>query len=198
MKKIYTYLFAFLLCCSNFSCSKDCGTALADLICEAAISAVSTIAVGIPFNVINLINNVPETLEKCKGDIIDTFTADESTSNIKVSLANSSGQYESVTNNNFSVPQIPSGNTAMEDYSLIINEPGEYQIITFADAELDVSERDENNNTADPVDIAGKKEKRGLIIKVLPNPNFKRSEGAPIVEILGRTVKVVPMNQVTR
>jgi hypothetical protein len=50
-------------------------------------------------------------------------------------------------NNNFDVPEIPRGIKATENNELIFKEPGDYRIITFADDQSNVSERDENNNS---------------------------------------------------
>ncbi len=201
MKKVFTLIILISILISNSSCSKDCGFALADLVTELAFSGVVTVTAGVPFNIPNAISNVINTVERCNDNVKETLGAGESKSRLLVDFdTQNNGSFASTQlNNNFTVPSISSGATAEENYSFSFDEPGDYRVITFADDSDDVDERMENNNASAPEILpAGRVTEIGatpvdetLIIRVLPNPNFQRKKGAPLVRLLSRTVKII-------
>ncbi len=197
IKKITPVACAVLVLFSGFSCSPKCESALADLITNIAFSGLQTVLAGQPFDVPNLIENAKNTTVECKGDILETLGAGASESRLKIDFDQSNNFGTNKINNNFTVPEIPAGTKAVEQYSFSFNEPGDYRLITFCDDKSDVDERDETNNTsadanaksgryADPSSI-----REPLIIRVLPNPNFVKKTGQPDVEILNRTVRII-------
>lgn len=169
--------------------SQECKSALSDLTTEVVVGGLSTVITGVPFNVPSIISNVKDALNECNGEIMETLTANASKSNIRLSKKNNDGSFSEVISNNFDVPEIPEAMQAEENYELLITEPGEYQIITLADATSVVDERDENNNASPTVSLgSGKTGAKIASFTVLPNPNFKKAAQAPVVEILSRTV----------
>jgi hypothetical protein len=192
-------LFALLLFTSttaNYNCdlSEECSSSLADLITNLAIGAVS-ISAGVPFDVPSAVINVKNTVESCKGDIRETLAAGASHSRLKIDYdPNGSGNFsQSELNNNFQVPSIEPGDTCICDYGFQFNEPGDYRLITFADDMEEVDERDDNNNASAPTIVNPRSTTQeygnALIIRVLPNPNFKKRPGQPNVEVLSYTVR---------
>jgi hypothetical protein len=181
---------------TNADCSRDCQFALCDLVTKIAVDATISATVGVPFNIPNQITNLAATLEFCKGDLMETLSARESRSRIKIDYdLNSSGSYsETVKNAQFDVPGIQADEMAEELYTFAFNEPGYYRIITFCDDNDDNEERDENNNAsavvAGEANRANGKAAAPLIIYVAPNPNYQRKEGDPFVEIISRTVSI--------
>ncbi len=193
-KKIPVYLLAFVLF-SNLGCK--CGNALCDLITNIAFQGAVSVLAGNPIVIPNLIENVKETVEECKGELLETATAALSESRLQIDFDASNNYGTNVLNNNFSVPEIPGGMSAEESYEFLFTEPGDYRLITFADDKKNNEERDEDNNkSADEFAEAGKTANPGsvrapLIIHVLPNPNFTRQKGQAPVEILSRTVRLI-------
>ena len=183
---------------TNSACSKECGLALCDLVTKIATEAIFSVSAGVPFELPNVIDNVPNTIEKCRGDILETLTAGQSESRLQIDFdeLDDNSFSQPALNNNFIVPEIPSNSAATETYGLSLDEPGKYRIITHADNKEEVQERDNDNNASAPkfVDVGRSSQQAGtpkpLIIEVLPNSNFKRKEGAPYVRLLYRTVKV--------
>lgn len=191
MKKLTPLVFAFLLF-ANFNCSPQCESALADLITNIAFSGISTVLVGQPINVPNLIQNAKNTVEECKGDILETLGAGESESRLKIDYDEGGGTFGlNKINGNFYVPGIPAGSTAEENYSFSFNVPGDYRLVTFCDDKKNVEERDESNNESDKVNTKAGRSAGALIIRVLPNPDFVKKPGQPDVEILSRTVRII-------
>ncbi len=182
---------------ANYNCSPECQAALADLVTEVAFQGTVTIIAGTPFDVPNAIDNALNTLEKCKGDIAETLGAGTSESRLKIDydVSNNQSFAQNELNNNFSVPAIPPGQTAMQNYSFQFNDPGDYRLITFCDDKKNVEERDESNNDSAPeIAQAGRLAnpmKQALIIKVLPNPNFVKKAGQAKVEVLSYSVKII-------
>ena len=191
-------LSVFLL--GNLSCSKECGFALADLITDLAFQGVVTVTAGVPFSIPNAIENTLNTVEICKNDILETADAASSQSRLKIDFDetgnNTFGQNE--LNNNFNVPAIPAGMVAEENYSFSFDEPGDYRLVTFADDQSNVEERDESNNASSAEELTSGRIAAGgqplpkspLIIRVLPNPDFVRDDNAPFVRLLSRTVEI--------
>ncbi len=182
-----------ILLTTHTSCttSPECKSALADLTIDVVIGGASTISTGVPFNVPSIIKNVKDVLNDCNGEIIGTLTANASKSNIRLSRKNTDGSFSEVISNNFDVPAIPEAMEAEENYELLITEPGEYQIITLADATSLVDERNEDNNASPSVSLgSGKTNYKVATFTVLPNPSYTKRADAPIVEILSRTVTV--------
>lgn len=200
MKKIKSIFILSLFVLGSFGCSRECGLALADLITELAFQGIVTVTAGIPFNVPNSIENTINTVESCKGDIQQTAEAGSSSSRLKIDFDQNGDNTFGLNqlNNNFNVPSIPAGMVAEENYTFSFDEPGDYRLITFADDKSNVEERDEDNNASTPEELTSGRhvsenssvERKPLIIRVLPNPNFRRSENAPYVRILSRTVEI--------
>ena len=205
-KNLFIFLVLFIstsISVSTTSCSKQCELALADLVTELAFQGIVKITAGTPFNIPNAIANAKNTVEACKGDILETISAGKSKSRIQVDFDKSlNGSFgNNKVSNNFDVPEIPAGMKAVEDYQFSFNEPGDYRIITFADDKLNVTERDEKNNSsptktvksASVADAATDIDngRLALVVRVLPNPNYTRKIDEPFVQILSRTVKIV-------
>lgn len=136
------------------------------------------------------------TINECKEDI-STIRAGRSQSRLKIDYDVSSNQSYSKNevNNNFDIPEIDPGAQASENFTFSFDEPGDYRLITFADDNNNVEEGNEENNESAPETVSSGKLlngaiKKPLIIRVLPNPKFKRAEGAPFVRLLSRTVEV--------
>ena len=182
---------------TNFNCSQECVAALADLVTEVAFQGTVTIVAGATFDVPSAIDNVLNTVETCKGDILETFSAGESESRIKVDYdISGNGSYaQNAANSNFPVPAINGGQTALQNYGVLFSEPGDYRLITFCDDKKNVEERAEDNNTsAAEIVEAGKSAtpaRQALYIKVLPNPNYVKPAGQPNVQIVSYSVKVI-------
>ena len=197
LKNLLLIAFLFSAVTANYNCSPECQAALADLVTEVAFQGTVTIVVGTPFDVPNAIDNVLNTLEKCKGDIAETLGASASESKLKIDYDAGNNQTftQNELNNNFGVPAIPPGQTALQNYSFQFNDPGDYRLITFCDDKKEVEERDENNNDSAPeIAQAGRlanPAKQALMIHVLPNPNFVKKEGQPMVEVLSYSVKII-------
>lgn len=204
MNKI-KYLFFFLLVFVNLSSScnnKECGLALADLVTEIAFTATVNVfagespeqAVSIP----NLIENLPNLVQTCSNSILNTETANPSISGLQIDYDNSgTGIFnDNVLNANYNVPAIPPGNAAEEGYTFNFTEPGDYQLITFADVDDDVDEREEDNNASGISNVSAGRlapgAKVALVITVLPNPDYTRPEGTPFVKV-SRTVEIVEL-----
>lgn len=198
-KNLLLVFFLLSVTSGNYNCSPECQAALADLVTEVAFQGTVTIVAGTNFDVPNAIDNVLNTLEKCQDDIAETLGANATESRLKIDYdvdpTPNQNFSETQLNDNFSVPAIPAGSTAMQKYSFEFDEPGDYRLITFCDDKKQTEERDENNNDSAPEYAqAGKLAnpgKQALIIRVLPNPNFKRKDGDPKVKLLSYTVEVV-------
>lgn len=198
MKKSLFFYLAFLLPISltNYSCTEDCKAALADLVTDLAIAGVQVATANVPFNIPNIIKNTPNLIASCSDD---AFGAGNSKSRIQIDFdRNQNGNFiQNEVNSQFDVPPIPPLSQAEENYTFRYNEPGEYRVITFADDANQVEEQNEDNNASNPKIIDGKAVQRYsekvLIIRVLPNPNYKRGKEEPFVELVGRTVKVTPI-----
>jgi hypothetical protein len=182
---------------TNFNCSQECVAALADLVTEVAFQGTVTIVAGTTFDVPSAIDNVLNTVETCKGDIIETLSAGNSQSRMKVDYdASGNGSYtQNEADDNFSVPAINGGQTALQNYGVLFSEPGDYRLITFCDDKADIEERDENNNaSADEYVQAGKATvpaRQALYVKVLPNPNYVKPAGQPNAQIVSYSVKII-------
>lgn len=193
-------LVPFLL--TNTSCSKDCGSALADLITDITISGIVTITTGVPFNIPNVIQNVPNTIEMCKDDIINTVTAGPSESKLAIDYdISQDGQFSlNELDELFDVPSIESGVEQPEDYGFIFNEPGDYRLITFTDATEKVEERIEDNNASDSkFTEAGKMhdtETNTLIIRVTKGAEYKKGTHEEKVTLLYRNL--LPQRPITK
>lgn len=187
-------LIAFLM--GNLGCSKECGFAFADLIADIAIGGLQTIVAGQPFSIPNTIENVANTVETCSGDLLETETAGASQSMIQIDYdVNGNGSFsQNEISSNFNVDAIPAGGQANEGYMFSFDQPGDYRLITFADDNNDVEERNESNNTSPTATVSSggrlsADQELALIIRVLPNPEYTRPEGAPFVRLLSRTVE---------
>ncbi len=199
LKNLLLIFGLFSIATGNYSCNPECQAALADLVTEVAFQGTVTIVAGTNFDVPNAIDNVLNTLEKCQGDIAETLGVNESASRLKIDYdvdpTPNQNFSDNQLNDNFSVPAIPAGGTAMQKYSFEFGEPGDYRLITFCDDKKQIEERDESNNDSAPEYAqAGRLSnptKQALIIRVLPNPNFVRKEGEPKVKLLSYSVEVI-------
>jgi len=192
----------FICCTGSWGCG-NCGKALADLITEFAIEGAVTIFAGQPLDIPSAVENVINTVQECSETIEETSTANSSESKITIDFdSNGDGSFnELVENANFGFPEIPGGMAALRTYTTTFNDPGEYQLITFADDGKDVEERNENNNESAPEILdtgriivePSERNKKPLIIRVLPNPDFEKPPGAKKVEIVAGPVSLVEM-----
>ncbi|MBK7410907.1 MAG: hypothetical protein IPJ40_24285 [Saprospirales bacterium] len=128
MKKFPLFLAVVLLSpltLTNSQCSKECGFALCDMVTEIVVDGVLTVVAGAPFNIPNLIKNLPETANACRGDILETLSAKASQSRIKIDYdINNNGSYaQNVKNSPFDVPEILPGDGAEEMYSFLLMNP---------------------------------------------------------------------------
>jgi len=201
MKKTATILLIavlapFTVVNNSCECTAECSSALADLITNIAINAAVVVVAGTAFDIPNVIENTRNTVQECKGLVLETLKAGKSQSRMRVDFdANSNNTFsKNEVNKNYFVPEIPPGGKASEQYRFSFNEPGDYRLITYADDKNDVDERDETNNTSDPEfvesGLVAGTGSRSVIIRVLPNPKYNRAENEPFVQILSRTVTV--------
>lgn len=201
LKNTKILLLVFIIPILNIQC-EDCLKSLADLTTRIAVQGAVSIISGVPFELPNLIQNVPDVVNAC----ITTpalFKAVRSKSRIKVDYdGNGDGSFESnELNNNFEVPEIDVNQMAEENYELIFDEPGDYRVITFADDFNDVEEQNEKNNTSNEAkatagfraNSTSNYSSSPLIITVLPSSTFdsnKENSKTKRVTILKRTVTV--------
>jgi CARDB len=194
IKKIYTKLWTGSLLISlslgNLGCTKDaaCNQSIIDLTAQIVVAAGSTIAAGVPFNLQTLIPCALNTVADCK-DALTTATS--STGKITTSQKQASGQFTIIDNKDYGVPQIPAGSAAQTKVATTFNDPGEYQVITFADTKNMVSEFNENNNNSNVIGATARKKIQTIL--VLPNPNFTKSIGAPSVEVTIGETSIIKM-----
>ncbi len=195
MKKFFNktilYILMPTLIMSNVSCTGDpeCDSSIIDLTIQVSIAAGSTIIAGVPFNVGSLIPCALKTGVDCQDQI---RTAVASVAKMATSKKQASGQYTNIENKNYNVPQIPADSQANTNVATTFTEPGDYQIITFADVQNNVNEFDENNNSSNPLNAGARMVSQ--TIHVLPNPNYKKPANAPTVIMEIGETKIEPIN----
>lgn len=187
MKTFTNKLLAFLLfvgiCIPHNSCNLNgnCGKALCDLTTSVVLTTTTALVVGASFDVSGTIFNVLNTVAMCSENIQQTEVAGPSDTNYLMSQKSASGNYDvEVLNENYGYPSVQPGASVPGVVNMTITEPGDYQIITFADHGEVVPEREEENNTSTPLNVGGKME-NVLRFTVHPNPNYVKKAGEPIV-----------------
>jgi hypothetical protein len=173
---------------SSCTVTEDCAASLADLTMDL-IPAAASVAAGNIFALASIVPNVMATGTSC-----GTETAPNTATDLDVEYSSDGSTYGPASMDNFiSVPPIPGGSQAEQDLEVMFSTPGYYQITTTADGRQQCGERNESNN----VDEAGGRGDRtseipqGIIIRVLPNPNYTPSPDTPMFQILSVSEAVI-------
>lgn len=190
MKKLLFYVLLPSLMMSNVSCTGDekCDAAIIDLSIQATIAVGSTIVAGVPFNIASLVPCAIKTGVDCQNQI---RTAVASVAKLATSKKQASGTYANIENKNYNVPQIEGGSQANTNVTTTFTEPGDYQIITFADIQNNVTEYNENNNNSNTIDAGARMIKQ--TIHVVANPNYQKPTNAPMVIMEIGETKIEPI-----
>lgn len=167
------------------SCKKDCQDGIINLTSKVGLAVGTQVLAGVPFNVQSIIPCVLDVFKECSKN--DSETANASTARMAVNMQ-VNGNYNNIGNDEYATPAINAGSQATSNRPVTFNDPGNYQVITFADTKNNVSETNEGDNNSNV--ISGNVRLAVVTITVLPNPHFKKATNAPIVEF-GKTTTII-------